>query len=125
MPNAAPQPLPEAGARHKRTLEAVGCRRLLGGGATVSLDPQASVCEARNEATRSMRRRLPYYERLAHGPGLYLATCLNVMQRCLARQHASNTHAYVWKLSEHSVDEVPQFLQQSLAYLDILTGQGR
>jgi hypothetical protein len=30
MPNAAPQPLPEAGARHERTLEAVGCRRLLG-----------------------------------------------------------------------------------------------
>ena len=29
--NAAPQPLPEAGARHERTLEAVGCRRLLGG----------------------------------------------------------------------------------------------
>src|SRR5678815_5199756 len=29
-PNAAPQPLPEAGARHERTLEAVGCRRLFG-----------------------------------------------------------------------------------------------
>jgi len=25
--NAAPQPLPEVGARHERTLEAVGCRR--------------------------------------------------------------------------------------------------
>src|SRR6266571_6963732 len=29
--NAAPQPLPEAGARHERTLEAVGCRRWFGG----------------------------------------------------------------------------------------------
>src|SRR5215510_16101002 len=29
-PNAAPQPLPEAEARHERTLEAVGCRRLFG-----------------------------------------------------------------------------------------------
>src|SRR6185503_10179365 len=29
MPNAAPQPLPEAGARYERTLEAVGCRRLI------------------------------------------------------------------------------------------------
>ena len=29
-PNAAPQPLPEADARHERTLEAVGCRRLFG-----------------------------------------------------------------------------------------------
>src|ERR1041385_7851116 len=29
-PNAAPQPLPEAGARHERRLEAVGCRRLFG-----------------------------------------------------------------------------------------------
>ena len=28
--NAAPQPLPEAEARHERTLEAVGCRRLFG-----------------------------------------------------------------------------------------------
>src|SRR5262245_21419201 len=28
--NAAPQPLPEAGARHERTLEAVGCRRWFG-----------------------------------------------------------------------------------------------
>jgi hypothetical protein len=28
--NAAPQPLLEAGARYERTLEAVGCRRLLG-----------------------------------------------------------------------------------------------
>jgi hypothetical protein len=33
-PNAAPQPLPEAGARHERTLEAVGCRRLLGADST-------------------------------------------------------------------------------------------
>src|SRR5262245_43932221 len=30
MPNAAPQPLPEADARDERTLEAVGCRRLFG-----------------------------------------------------------------------------------------------
>ena len=29
-PNAAPQPLPEAGARHELPLEAVGCRRLFG-----------------------------------------------------------------------------------------------
>ena len=29
-PNATHQPLPEAGARHERTLEAVGCRRLFG-----------------------------------------------------------------------------------------------
>ena len=29
-PNAAPQPLPEAGATQERTLEAVGCRRLFG-----------------------------------------------------------------------------------------------
>jgi hypothetical protein len=29
-PNAAPQPLPKAGATQERTLEAVGCRRLLG-----------------------------------------------------------------------------------------------
>jgi len=28
-PNAAPQLLPEAGARDERTLEAVGCRRLI------------------------------------------------------------------------------------------------
>ena len=28
--NAAPQPLPKAAARNERTLEAVGCRRLLG-----------------------------------------------------------------------------------------------
>src|SRR5262245_21459077 len=28
-PNAAPQPLPKAGARHEQTLEAVGCRRWL------------------------------------------------------------------------------------------------
>jgi hypothetical protein len=28
-PNAAPQPLPEAGARHERRLEAVGYRRLI------------------------------------------------------------------------------------------------
>jgi len=27
--NAAPQPLPEAGATQERTLEAVGCRRLI------------------------------------------------------------------------------------------------
>jgi hypothetical protein len=27
--NAGPQPLPKAGARHERTLEAVGCRPLL------------------------------------------------------------------------------------------------
>jgi hypothetical protein len=33
MPNAAPQPLPEAGA--ERTLEAVGCRRLFGGVSTI------------------------------------------------------------------------------------------
>jgi hypothetical protein len=30
--NAGPQPLPEAGARDERTLEAVGCRRLFGEG---------------------------------------------------------------------------------------------
>jgi len=29
-PNAAPQPLPEAGATQERTLEAVGCRRWFG-----------------------------------------------------------------------------------------------
>jgi transposase len=29
MPNAAPQPLPKAGATQERTLEAVGCRRLI------------------------------------------------------------------------------------------------
>src|SRR5262245_28889194 len=29
-PNAAPQPLPEAGTRDERTLAAVGCRRLFG-----------------------------------------------------------------------------------------------
>src|SRR5262245_1175650 len=29
-PNAAPQPLPEAEARHECRLEAVGCRRLFG-----------------------------------------------------------------------------------------------
>ena len=28
--NAAPQPLPEAGATEERMLEAVGCRRLFG-----------------------------------------------------------------------------------------------
>src|SRR5262245_24144368 len=32
-PNAAPQPRPEAGARHERTLEGVGCRRWFGWGA--------------------------------------------------------------------------------------------
>src|SRR5438093_10610258 len=58
LPNAAPQPLPEAGARYERTLEAVGCRRLFGSGATVCREPPPSVCEARDEATRRMRRRL-------------------------------------------------------------------
>ena len=124
-PNAGRQPLPEAGARDERTLEAVGCRRLFGSGATVCRDPQASVCEARDEAPKRMRRRLQYDERLARGLGLCLATGLNVLQRCLARQHLSNTHAYVWKARENSVDEVPQFLQQFLAYLDLLTGKGR
>ena len=112
MPNAAPQPLPEAGARHERTLEAVGCRRLFGRGATVFRGPQASVCEARDEATRHMRQRLQYDARLAPGLGLCLATGLNVLQGCLTRQHASNLHV---SLREHSVDEVPQFLQQALA----------
>src|SRR2546427_11126269 len=36
-PNAAPQPLPEAGATQERTLEAVGCRRLFGKGPRVIL----------------------------------------------------------------------------------------
>ena len=53
-------------------------------------------------------RQLP---RLVHGrPSLYLATCFNVLQRCLARQQASHTHADVWKRREHRVDEIPQFL---------------
>jgi hypothetical protein len=43
----------------------------------------------------------------------------------LPRAKASNTHAYFWKLSKNSVDEVPQFLVQFLAYLDILPGHGR
>jgi hypothetical protein len=121
--NAAAQPLLEAGAQ--RTLEVVGCGRLFGGGAMVSIAPQASVCEARDKATRSRRQHLPYSERLAYGPGLCLSTGLNVMQRCLARKQASHTHAYVWKRSENSIDEDPQCLQQSYAYFDILTGQGR
>jgi hypothetical protein len=29
LPNAAPQPRPEAGARDERTLEGVGCRRVI------------------------------------------------------------------------------------------------
>src|SRR5262249_36408585 len=40
--NAAPQPLPEAGARHKRTLEAVGCRRWFGRVGTAALLPTSS-----------------------------------------------------------------------------------
>ena len=32
QPNATRQALPEAGARHERTLEAVACTRLLGKG---------------------------------------------------------------------------------------------
>ena len=39
QPNAAPQPLPEAGARHERTLEAVGCRRLFGQGESTASPP--------------------------------------------------------------------------------------
>jgi hypothetical protein len=107
--------LPEAGVTQERTLEAVGCRRLFGSGATVFGDPQAYVCEARDEAPRRLRRRLQYDERLAHGLGLCLATGLHVLQRCLTRQNASNLHVYVWPLREHRVDEVPQFLQQALA----------
>jgi hypothetical protein len=33
MPNAAAKPLPEAGARHERTLTAVACTPLFGAGA--------------------------------------------------------------------------------------------
>jgi hypothetical protein len=47
------------------------------------------------------------------------------MQRCLSRQKASNTHAYLWKLSENSVDKVPQCRPQVLTYFDILTRHGR
>ena len=79
-----------------------------GGVATVSIAPQASVCEMRDTATRRMRRRFQYDEQLTQGPDLGLAACLNVVQRGLARKHES-----------------PQFLQQFLADLDILTGYGR
>src|SRR6516225_6503183 len=44
MPNAAPQPLPEAGARHERTLEAVGCRRWFG--QATPPDPRLAVLPA-------------------------------------------------------------------------------
>ena len=56
---------------------------------------------------------------------LCLKTFLDVMQCCLARQNISNMHGYIWILRENSVDEVPQFLQQYLPYLHLLTGQGR
>src|SRR5262249_59972271 len=38
--NAAPQPLPEAGATLERTLEAVGCRRLFGVGSGTAYRPR-------------------------------------------------------------------------------------
>ncbi len=57
--------------------------------------------------------------------GLCLSTCLNVPQRYLARQQASHTYVYIWKLREHRIDEVPQFLQQCLTDLDCLTGHSR
>jgi hypothetical protein len=47
-----------------------------------------------------------------------------MIERCLARKNAPHTHGYVRKLREHSVDEVPQFLQQPLANLDSLAGNG-
>ncbi len=40
-PNAAPQPLPEAGATQERTLEAVGCRRLFGSAGEPIVEPLA------------------------------------------------------------------------------------
>jgi len=39
--NAAPQPLPEAGATQERTLEAVGCRRLFGSAGEPIVEPVA------------------------------------------------------------------------------------
>jgi hypothetical protein len=44
-PNAAPQPLLEADARDERTLEAVGCRRLLDRGLS-GLDPLEPLFDA-------------------------------------------------------------------------------
>jgi hypothetical protein len=40
-PNAAPQPLPEAGTTQERTLEAVGCRRLFGSAGEPIVEPVA------------------------------------------------------------------------------------
>src|SRR5438128_2375591 len=61
-PNAAPQPLPEAGARHERTLEAVGCRRLFGAG---------SVSRHRVHASST-----PGLRRVAHRYGCALAVLM-------------------------------------------------
>src|SRR5882672_3395219 len=43
QPNAAPQPLPEAGATQERTLEAVGCRRLFGHWVTTCMPSKAEL----------------------------------------------------------------------------------
>ena len=45
MPNARFQPLPKAGARNERTLEAVGCKPLFGG--ATGDPPLWLFCEAR------------------------------------------------------------------------------
>jgi hypothetical protein len=65
LPNAAPQPLPEAGARDERRLEAVGCRRLLGTGPGTGLRLGAPhrPPHARPQAAGTAPRACPHWPR--------------------------------------------------------------
>ena len=74
MPNAAPEPLPEAGARHERTLEAVGCRRLIMIAASPSTDPSGMLRWGKRHSRTSRRPQGDATRNRTHVPAA--STCM-------------------------------------------------